>query len=102
MGFPPQAYFLPQILSYCIVIELLTVAKAAHISLPGLGDNMPASLNPNVIKILRDEWSYDGIIISDCLEMDGVRLKYGTEGSAVLALKVYPLSASQTLPVISH
>jgi len=60
----------------------------AHVSLPGIGESkLPASLNPDAIKILREEMKYDGLIISDCLEMDGVRATYGTEKSAVLALK---------------
>ena len=31
---------------------------------------------------------YDGLIISDCLEMDGVRATFGTEKGAVMALEV--------------
>jgi beta-N-acetylhexosaminidase len=37
---------------------------------------------------LRDELRYNGLIVSDCLEMDGVRATYGTERSAVMAMKV--------------
>jgi beta-N-acetylhexosaminidase len=58
-----------------------------------LGDNdpskkVPASLNPDAIKILREEMKFDGMIVSDCLEMDGVRATFGTEKGAVMALKV--------------
>lgn len=61
----------------------------AHISMPGIGDSkLPASLSPDAIRILREEMKYEGLIVSDCLEMDGVRATYGTEKSAVLALKV--------------
>ncbi|RDW59792.1 hypothetical protein BP6252_12879 [Coleophoma cylindrospora] len=67
----------------------------AHIALPGLSDprpgekldEVPASLNPKAIDILRKEMKYEGVIISDCLEMDGVRATYGTEKGAVMALK---------------
>jgi beta-N-acetylhexosaminidase len=31
---------------------------------------------------------FDGMIVSDCLEMDGVRATFGTEKGAVMALKV--------------
>jgi beta-N-acetylhexosaminidase len=70
----------------------------AHIAMPGLAsskpdgdkpsETLPASLNPDAIKILREEMGYKGMIISDCLEMDGVRAIYGTEKGAVLAVKV--------------
>jgi hypothetical protein len=50
--------------------------------------SLPASLNPAAIKILREEMKFDGMIVSDCLEMDGVRATYGTEKSAIMALKV--------------
>ncbi|PVH79801.1 glycoside hydrolase family 3 protein [Cadophora sp. DSE1049] len=69
----------------------------AHIALPGIGDptlsddhpskKVPASLNPDAIKILREEMKYNGMIVSDCLEMDGVRATFGTEKGAVMALK---------------
>jgi beta-N-acetylhexosaminidase len=49
---------------------------------------VPASLNSDAIKILRDEMKFDGMIVSDCLEMDGVRASCGTEKGAVMALKV--------------
>ena len=70
----------------------------AHIAMPGLtssnSDNkqpsqsLPASLSPDAIKILREDMGYEGVIISDCLEMDGVRATYGTEKGAVMAVKV--------------
>ena len=70
----------------------------AHITMPGIGDpdlpddhpskTLPSSLNPAAINILRKELRYDGLIISDCMEMDAVRATYGTEKSAVMAFKV--------------
>ncbi|TAQ89249.1 hypothetical protein B7494_g2412 [Chlorociboria aeruginascens] len=76
------------------VAEGVESVMTAHIAMPGLLDldnkssGLPASLNPNVIKILREEMKFPGVIISDCLEMDGVRATYGTENGAVMALKV--------------
>lgn len=79
------------------VAENVDSVMTAHIALPGIGDpdlkdenpsrKLPASLNPDAIKILREEMKYNGIIVSDCLEMDGVRATFGTERSAVMALK---------------
>lgn len=70
----------------------------AHIAMPGLAssriidghpsEKLPASLNPDAIKILREEMGYEGVIVSDCLEMDGVRAPYTTEKGAAMAVKV--------------
>ncbi|KAG6845149.1 hypothetical protein H0H87_012945 [Tephrocybe sp. NHM501043] len=45
-----------------------------HMALPGLtGDNTPASLSPKVIKeLLRNQMNYDGVVVTDCLEMDAI------------------------------
>ncbi|KAG0648385.1 N-acetyl-beta-glucosaminidase [Hyphodiscus hymeniophilus] len=70
------------------VAEGVESVMTAHISMPGIGESkLPASLSPEAIKILREDMKYDGLIISDCLEMDGVRATYGTEKGAVMALK---------------
>jgi beta-N-acetylhexosaminidase len=71
-------------------VEEIEAIMTAHIALPALGgdEGLPASLNPKAIAILRDEIQYDGLIVSDCLEMDGVRATFGTENGAVMALKV--------------
>jgi len=80
------------------VAEGVASIMTAHIALPGIGDpnlpedhpskKLPASLNPYAISILREEMKYKGVIVSDCLEMDGVRATFGTEKGAVMALKV--------------
>lgn len=80
------------------VVEGVESVMTAHIAMPGIGDpslgedhpskKVPASLNSDAIKILRDEMKFDGMIVSDCLEMDGVRATFGTEKGAVMALKV--------------
>lgn len=79
-------------------MEGVDSVMTAHIAMPGLtgselsedhpSRSLPASLNPDAIKILRDEMKYEGVIVSDCLEMDGVRATFGTEKGAVMAVKV--------------
>ena len=78
------------------VKEGVDAVMKAHIALPGLEDtaenvdkHLPASLNPHAISILRKEMGFHGLILSDCLEMDGVRATYGVASAAVMALKVY-------------
>ncbi|MFI0481307.1 glycoside hydrolase family 3 protein [Actinomadura sp. 9N215] len=61
----------------------------AHIvvkSLDPSGD--PATLSrPILTGILRDRLHYRGVVVTDALDMDGVRAKYGDERVPVLALK---------------
>ncbi|WP_438487881.1 glycoside hydrolase family 3 N-terminal domain-containing protein [Streptomyces sp. S186] len=61
----------------------------AHIVVPALdpsGD--PATLSrPIVTGILRERLGYDGVVVTDSLGMEGVRVKYGDDRVPVLALK---------------
>ncbi|KAH8426914.1 putative beta-N-acetylglucosaminidase [Aspergillus melleus] len=69
------------------VAEGIEAVMTAHISLPALGDsNLPATLSADALNILREDMQYDGMVVTDCLEMDGIRATYGTEQGAVLAL----------------
>ena len=61
----------------------------AHISVPALdpsGD--PATLSkPIMTGILRNEMGYDGVVITDALDMAGASATYGNDRVPVLALK---------------
>ncbi|MFD4970016.1 glycoside hydrolase family 3 protein [Streptomyces sp. NPDC058424] len=61
----------------------------AHIQFPALDDSGdPATLShPVLTGILRGELGYDGVVVTDSLGMDGVRIKYGDDRVPVLALK---------------
>ncbi|KAJ5749114.1 uncharacterized protein N7511_010810 [Penicillium nucicola] len=69
------------------VAEGIETVMTAHISLPCIDLTRPATLSPNLMGILRKDMGYDGMIITDCLEMDGIRSTYGTEEGSVLALR---------------
>jgi beta-N-acetylhexosaminidase len=57
----------------------------AHIRVPSYGDD-PATINPGVLALLRD-MGFDGVIVSDALEMKGLSGARGVEDAAVLALE---------------
>lgn len=59
-----------------------------HISLPEvIGDNTPASLSGRMIReLLRDEMGYDGIVITDALNMGAIVQQYTSDEAAVKAL----------------
>ena len=65
------------------------VIMTAHILVPALdpsGD--PATLSqPILTGLLRQELGYDGVIVTDSLQMAGVRQKYGDDRVPVLAIK---------------
>jgi beta-N-acetylhexosaminidase len=71
------------------VAEGIETVMTAHIALPALtGDpKLPVTLSPEALGILRNEWQYDGVIITDCLEMDGVRATYGSVDGSVMSIK---------------
>ncbi|WP_207782657.1 glycoside hydrolase family 3 protein [Phytoactinopolyspora limicola] len=61
----------------------------AHIVVPALDPaEDPATLShPIVTGLLRDELGYDGVVVTDALDMAGVRQHYGDERVPVLALR---------------
>ncbi|KAJ9271552.1 CAZyme family GH3 [Paecilomyces variotii] len=70
------------------VAEGIEAVMTAHIALPQVGANdMPATLSVEAMNILREDMKYQGMVVTDCLEMDGIRTTYGTERGSVLALK---------------
>lgn len=60
----------------------------AHIATPTLtGDEMPATLSRRVLGgVLRDELQFDGLVITDELEMDAIDRHYGVGRAAVMAI----------------
>lgn len=68
--------------------EGIEMVMTAHISLPKLGgSDLPATLSPETIKILREDLKFEGVVMTDCLEMEGVRAGYGTVEGSLLAFK---------------
>ena len=66
------------------------MVMAGHISAPGLtgGDMLPASVNEEIITgILREELGYQGIVITDAMNMSAITRYYTADEAAVMALK---------------
>jgi beta-N-acetylhexosaminidase len=65
----------------------------------------PATLDPEILTgLLRDGLGYDGVVITDALNMAGVREKYGDERIPVLALKAgadMPMMVDTTTDTVS-
>jgi beta-N-acetylhexosaminidase len=60
----------------------------AHVFLPALDEERPATLSRRIVSgLLREELRYDGVILSDDLEMKAVAGKYAVPSAAVLAVE---------------
>jgi beta-N-acetylhexosaminidase len=59
-----------------------------HILFPTLDPEQPSTLSrPILTGLLRGEMGFDGLIVTDCLEMRGITDHWGPEEAAVLALQ---------------
>ena len=64
-----------------------TVAvMTSHIVVPALDPDRPATLSPRVLGLLREDLGFDGVVVSDALDMAGASAGRGIPEAAVLAL----------------
>jgi beta-N-acetylhexosaminidase len=60
----------------------------AHVLVPSLDDKRPATLSRRIVSgLLREELGYDGVILSDDLEMKAIADQYSVPSAAVLAVE---------------
>ncbi|HWG02844.1 MAG TPA: glycoside hydrolase family 3 N-terminal domain-containing protein, partial [Trebonia sp.] len=57
-----------------------------HLRVPELTGSLPASLSADAIALLRAELGFDGVVVTDGLEMRAVSDPYGIPGASVLAV----------------
>lgn len=70
----------------------------SHVSFPSLENKYPATLSHNIITgLLREKMNYNGVIVTDCMEMNAIDDNYTSAESAVLAVK-----AGIDLVLVSH
>lgn len=71
---------------------------SCHIRFPKIDPELPATLSPAILTgLLREKLGFDGLVVTDCLEMDAIRKGWGTAQGAVLAIE-----AGCDLLCISH
>jgi beta-N-acetylhexosaminidase len=64
----------------------VATVMTAHLLVRELDDALPATLSPHVVRaLLRDELKYDGVVVSDDLEMKAVSGRWTPPVAAVLA-----------------
>ncbi|MFG3504206.1 glycoside hydrolase family 3 protein [Streptomyces sp. NPDC047821] len=60
---------------------------SAHILLPALDPDRPATLSPQILTgLLRQELGFEGLIVTDGMEMQAIASTYGIERGSVLAI----------------
>jgi beta-N-acetylhexosaminidase len=64
---------------------VLTVMPG-HLRVAGLTGDLPASLSATAISLLRESLGFEGVVVSDALEMRAVSDPFGIPGAAVRAL----------------
>src|SRR5688572_14652827 len=70
------------------VAEQVAFIMTAHVLVPALDEQRPASLSPAIVQqLLRDELKFEGVILSDDLEMKAVSAKYAVPDAAVDAIR---------------
>ncbi|MFC7533626.1 glycoside hydrolase family 3 protein [Actinoplanes sp. GCM10030250] len=58
-----------------------------HLLVPAYDAELPATLSRRILTgLLREELGFDGLIVTDGIEMQGVRRRYGLAGASVRAL----------------
>ena len=70
-----------------IAADVATI-MTAHVFVPSLDEEQPATLSRRVITdVLRGELKYEGVILSDDLEMKAVASRYDVPAAAVMAIE---------------
>jgi beta-N-acetylhexosaminidase len=70
------------------VAEKVAFIMTAHVLVPALDEERPATLSPHIVQaILREELGYDGVILSDDLEMKAISARTAPPVAAVEAIR---------------
>jgi len=86
---PPERLREVEFLPFKSAIEAgVATIMTAHVLVPSLDEKRPATLSPRVVtELLRDELRFEGVILSDDLEMKAIAAEYAVPSAAVLAIQ---------------
>lgn len=78
--------------------QRVDLIMSAHVLLPAIDARMPATLSASVLtSLLRDELRFDGVICTDCMEMNAIADRFMPQEAAVAAV-----AAGADLVLFSH
>ena len=70
------------------ILEHVAFIMTAHVLVPALDERRPATLSPAIVqRLLREELGYEGVILSDDLEMKAVSAQTPVPAAAVQAIQ---------------
>ncbi|MBZ5556858.1 MAG: beta-N-acetylhexosaminidase [Acidobacteriia bacterium] len=85
---PPERLREVEFLPFKAAIDAgVATIMTAHVFVPSVDDKKPATLSKRVVtELLRNELKYEGVILSDDLEMKAIAATYAVPAAAVLAI----------------
>ena len=84
---PLETLVARELVPFAAAVRAGTAAvMTSHILVPALDPDRPATLSPVVLGLLRDWLGFDGVIVSDALDMAGASSVRGIPEAAVLAI----------------
>ena len=76
-----------ELVPFAAAVEVgIASVMTSHIVVPALDPELPGTLSAPVLAVLRDRLGYDGVIVSDALDMAGASAGRGIPEAAVLSL----------------
>ena len=86
---PPDRLRRVEFVPFKAAIEAgVATIMTAHVLVPSLDEKRPASLSRKIVfDLLRDELHYEGVILSDDLEMKAIAAGYAVPEAAVMAIE---------------
>jgi beta-N-acetylhexosaminidase len=76
-----------ELVPFAAAVEVgIASVMTSHIVVPALDAELPGTLSAPVLGLLRDRLGYDGVIVSDALDMAGASAGRGIPEAAVLSL----------------
>jgi beta-N-acetylhexosaminidase len=75
------------LLPYLRLEPELDSVMTAHVLFTALDGRWPASVSPSAIRLLREEIGYQGLVITDALEMDAISERWSIPSAAELAIR---------------
>ena len=81
------------------VKEGVLSVMSGHLSVPALDPSgLPASLSPPILKRLREELEFEGVVVTDALDMGAIITRFGAEEGVVQAF----LAGNDVLEIPKH
>jgi beta-N-acetylhexosaminidase len=84
---PPERLREVEFVPFRAAVEAgVATIMTAHVLVPSLDEEAPATLSKRIVSLLRDELRYEGVILSDDLEMKAIANQYTVPDAAVRAV----------------